>query len=203
MLGACLGPRVGKFSLSPVHPALLPQADPPPTHPAKVTGSVPRPDHGARQEAGPAPCPHLGSALHTCAPASGWPPGSQRLRAGSSCERRAGPAYGTSEGPSWKGHSLLGASHHQHSGVTRNEPNPQRGGRATAQLCPAHRLLTPPPAASRCPTEPRDKGAPARHLGRGTQRRTQGRLRGGRNTAALPPAQGHGHPNSWAADTTC
>lgn len=104
-------------------------------------------------------------------------------------ESKAGPAHAPSKGSFVKGHSLLGASHHQHSGVTRNEPKPAAGGRATGPAVSRSPAANPPPPPLTLSHRAfRDKGAPARHLGRGgDSEKDSGRLRGGRNTAALPP----------------
>lgn len=172
-------PWVGKFSLSPVHPALLPRPKmtPPPTQPPCQSYRQRRPTPGPRCKAGggPGTLPPPGSALHTRAPGIWLAARSQRLvgggaqcgEAGRVCSRHLRRAL-------VKGHSLPGASHHQHPGMTRNELKPAVGGRATGPAVSHSPAANPPPPpltlshraqGQRCSCKTPRTG--------GTQRRTQ------------------------------
>lgn len=137
--------------------------------------------------------PPTGSALHTCVPGIWLAARSQRLAGGRAQRGEAGRACSRHLRKAlMKGHSLPGASCHQHPGATRNEPKAATGGRDTGKgpLAGVSRSLplTRHRRLPRCPTEPWDKGPPTRPQGQGVLRKKDsGRLQGWGDMAALQP----------------
>lgn len=151
---------------------------------ARAIGSVVPPRttvQGGRRAGTPPP---TGSALHTRVPGIWLAAQSQRLAGGRAQREKAGRACSRHLRKAlMKGHSLQGASRHQHPGATGNKPKVAAGGRATGKGPPARVSRSPPLTHHRClprsPTEPRDKGPPAKPQGLGVLReKDSGRLQG-------------------------
>lgn len=189
-------------------PSAPPQADPTtdtaPLPELQAASSHPGPRY--RAGSGPGTLPPPGSALHRRAPGIWLAAWSQRLAGGGARRGEVGRAS------SWhlqralvKGHSFPGASCHQHPGMTRNEPKPTAGSRATgqgplAQLCPAHRPLTrhrhlPATATSHAvPQSPGTKVLLKTRRAGWTQRKTQEGSGAGGPRPRPPRQSGCRHP---------